>query len=488
MDTIGPAVAGVPTTFPARHLGFIPAMKEVSPGMPHRSSGVRHQMVLLAMFVAVLLYLDRVCLSTAAEQVRRDLGISGPEMDWVLSAFFWTYALAQLPAGWMGDRFGARFTLAAYVLLWSAMTGLMGVAQGVAALVALRLGCGLFEAGAYPVAAGIVARWVPYRSRGIASAIVAVGGRLGGALAPVLTVWLMLVATHGLGQAWSGTAAGPGPGSWRLPMIVYGLIGVVVAAIFAARFRDWPQDHPAVDAVELALIQDGQQSIRQGGAARRPPVAALCRHGSLWLCSLVQFAANLGWAFIVTKMPAYLEEVHGSTATQQGWLQSLPLAAGVLGLFAGGRFTDLAARRFGPRWGRSLAMAVSRLAVAGAFAAVLFVRDPLTAAVCLAVIGFATDLGMPAVWAFGQDIGGRNVGAVVGWGNMWGNLGAAASPLFFGFLSRSYGDDAVAGWRAAFAACLALQVVSAVAAFFISSSRPLTSDDEAACPPRGSAG
>jgi MFS family permease len=437
-----------------------------------RPTGVRHGMVLLAMFVAVLLYLDRVCLSTAANVVQRDLGISGPEMDWVLSAFFWTYALAQLPAGWIGDRFGARWTLAAYVLLWSAMTGLMGIASGVTALVVLRLGCGLFEAGAYPVAAGIVARWVPYRSRGIASAIVAVGGRLGGALAPVLTVWLMLVATRGLGQAWAGGGA-PGPGSWRLPMIAYGLVGIVVAAIFAWRFRDWPHEHPAVNAAELSLIQDGQARPGQGGAASAPPVLALCRHGSLWLCSFVQFAANLGWAFIVTKMPTYLAEVHGSSVSQQGWLQSLPLAAGVLGLFTGGRFTDFSARRFGPRWGRALVMAVSRLAVAGAFAAVLFVRDPVAAAVCLAVIGFATDLGMPAVWTFGQDIGGRNVGAVVGWGNMWGNIGAAISPLFFGILSRSFGDDVTAGWQAAFLACLAVQLLAAVAAMFVSSSRPL---------------
>ena len=447
-------------------------------GPPERPTGVRHGMVLLAMFVAVLLYLDRVCLSTAATVVQRDLGIGGPEMDWVLSAFFWTYALAQLPAGWIGDRYGARWTLAAYVLLWSATTGLMGLARGVTALVVLRLGCGLFEAGAYPVAAGIVGRWVPYRSRGIASAIVAVGGRLGGAIAPVLTVWLMLVATHGIVAASTGGAE-PGPGSWRLPMIAYGLVGIAVAAIFAWRFRDWPQDHPAVNAAEVTLIQDGAAPTQRSVAAAAPPVAALCRHGGLWLCSFVQFAANLGWAFIVTKMPAYLAEVHGASAAQQGWLQSLPLAAGVLGLFVGGRFTDSAARRFGPRWGRSAAMAVSRLAVAGAFAAVLLVRDPVAAAVCLSVIGFATDLGTPAMWAFGQDIGGRNVGAVVGWANMWGNIGAAVSPLLFGFLSRSFNADVAAGWQAAFVACAVVQLLAAVAAAFISSSRPLEPDTAA---------
>jgi nitrate/nitrite transporter NarK len=124
-------------------------------------------------------------------------------------------------------------------------------------------------------------------------------------------------------------------------------------------------------------------------------------------------------------------------------------------------------------------MAVSRLAVAGAFAAVLLVRDPVAAAVCLSVIGFATDLGTPAMWAFGQDIGGRNVGAVVGWANMWGNIGAAVSPLVFGFLSRSFGADVAAGWQAAFVACAVVQLLAAVAAAFISSSQPLEPDTAA---------
>jgi MFS family permease len=160
---------------------------------------VRYVMVLLAMLVAVLLYLDRICLSTAGNSVRADLGLSTEKLglELALSAFFWSYALFQLPAGWLGDRFGARYVLAIYVALWSLSTGLLGLANSLSGLVALRLACGMFEAGAYPLAAGIVRRWIPLHQRGVANSVVAVGGRLGGALAPIITIQLMMIWTYG---------------------------------------------------------------------------------------------------------------------------------------------------------------------------------------------------------------------------------------------------------------------------------------------------
>ena len=101
-------------------------------------------------------------------------------MSVVLSSFFWTYSLGQVPAGWLSDRFGPRLMLGIYLAVWSLFTGLLGLAHGMVALVALRLGCGLFEAGAYPTAAGIVRNWMPFERRGLASGIVSIGGRFGG--------------------------------------------------------------------------------------------------------------------------------------------------------------------------------------------------------------------------------------------------------------------------------------------------------------------
>jgi MFS family permease len=165
----------------------------------------------------------------------------------------------------------------------------------------------------------------------------------------------------------------------------------------------------------------------------------------MWMNCSVQFAANLGW------------------------LQSLPLAAGIGGLFIGGLFTDQLTRAFGLRWGRSLALACSRLLVVAAFLAVPFARTDVQAALCLAVVGLATDLGTPACWAFGQDVGGRFVASAVGWANMWGNFGAALSPSFFGMFTAGTSTD----WDTASYACAAVNAVAAVASLGMNASKPL---------------
>jgi MFS family permease len=180
----------------------------------------------------------------------------------------------------------------------------------------------------------------------------------------------------------------------------------------------------------------------------------------------------MGWAFLVTKMPQYLEDVHQSGQQDQGWLQSLPLLAGIAGLLLGGLFTDRLTRRLGLRWGRSIAMSVSRLIVALAFLGCLTVDSPLKATLFLALVGLATDLGTPACWAYGQDIGGSHVGSVVGWSNMWGNFGAALSPVILGWIVAQF-TSVAAGWHGAFASCAALNILAAVAALGINASRPL---------------
>ena len=112
---------------------------------------IRYLVLTLTTMVAVLLYVDRIFLMYAARYVKEDLRITNNEMSWVLSSFFITYALGQLPAGWLSDRFGARLMLALYLAIWSTFTGLLGFAHGLATVVALRLGCFVLVLSFIPV-------------------------------------------------------------------------------------------------------------------------------------------------------------------------------------------------------------------------------------------------------------------------------------------------------------------------------------------------
>ena len=418
-------------------------------------SVVRYVVVGVTTLSAVLLYLDRYCLSFAARFIKDDLWLTDDQVSLLLSAFFWTYGLGQVPAGWLGDRFGARVMLTAYILSWSLFTYLLGLTGAFAALLAFRFAFGLAQAGAYPVSASLLNQWMPLASRGRASSVVALGGRVGGFLAPVLTAYLI-----------------PSVG-WRGAMLLYGVVGVLVALSFWGIFRDRPDEHRWCNAAETAFINAGRLpgSASSRGAVGGVPWNALLRSLSLWLNCVMQVGTNVGWVFIVTLLPRYLEEVHEVPTELRGWMTGMPIFVGCFGMLFGGGLTDWLVGVVGLRRGRSLPVVGSRLVAMAAYLACLLPLSPWSMTVAFSVVALATDLGIPAVWAFQQDVGGRYVGSVLGWGNMWGNVGAALSPLLLNWLVKH------AGWDAAFLACAAGFLLSGVAALGIDATKPIDDRD-----------
>ncbi len=150
---------------------------------------------------------------------------------------------------------------------------------------------------------------------------------------------------------------------------------------------------------------------------------------SMWMNCIVQLASNFGWAFLVTKMPQYLRDVHQTTQQAQGCYQSLPLVAGIVVYWSvGGRRTGWLAIGM-TRWGRSGAMALSRVVVGIAFLGCLYVEDSFFTTLLLGARWLRHRSRNPCLLAYGQDVGGEHVGSAVGWANMWGNFGAALSPV-----------------------------------------------------------
>jgi nitrate/nitrite transporter NarK len=188
---------------------------------------------------------------------------------------------------------------------------------------------------------------------------------------------------------------------------------------------------------------------------------------NLWLSSISQFGTNFGWVFLITLLPRYLAEVHHVPVVERGWLAGLPLLIGMMGMLAGGWLTDQLTLVLGLRWGRRLPMALTRFLAMAAFLTAPVLDSPLLVTAAFCVVAIATDLGTAAVWAFKQDIGGRHVGSVLGWGNMWGAVGAACSPLALNWLVQTW------DWPAAFAACALAFFLSGVTAMGVDSTVPI---------------
>lgn len=420
-------------------------------------SRVRVRIIAVSMAMAFILYLDRICLAeiVKAASFNAEVPLTKEQIGRVLGVFFFSYALFQVPAGWASDRFGGRQMLTGYIILWSLFTALTGLVSTFPGLVIMRLLCGAAEAGAYPTSGALIRRWMPLAGRARASSLVTLGGRIGGALAPFLTAWMVVSLGH-----------------WRPVLWIDGAIGLVVAALYWRVVRNRPSEHPDCNDAERALI--GTPPVEPPLPTRElgRVLLAFCRSGSLWLNAGMQFLINIGWAFLITWLPTYLKEAKQVEPLAGGRMVTLVLACGMVGQVAGGLFADWSVRRLGLTWGRRLPLCVSGTLAGSAYVACLFSDTAWGVVGCCAVVSFAVDMGTPAIWAFLQDVGGRVTAAAAGWANMWGNFGASVTSLMVPWL-LAVGTNGEQGQRYVFMACAGALFLSSVAALGLNAAKPL---------------
>src|SRR4051794_25052153 len=195
--------------------------------------------IMVLLFVCVMInYLDRSNISIAAPAMRAQLGFDTAQMGYVLSAFGWTYALCQIPGGWLVDRIAPRTLYATLIVLWSMATIMVGVTSTVTGLIAMRLLVGALESPSYPINNRVVTTWFPERERATAIGVYTSGQYVGIAFLTPALVWI---------QARLG---------WHMVFVATGGLGVVWALLWYAVYRQ-PHEHPRTNAAEIDLIRRG---------------------------------------------------------------------------------------------------------------------------------------------------------------------------------------------------------------------------------------
>jgi MFS family permease len=377
--------------------------------------------------MALLMYLDRACLGSiiSSDSFKRMLSLEKWQKEWVVAAFFWAYALAQMPAGWLSDRYGARALMSIYIALWSLFTLGTGFANGFLMLLLMRLGCGLAEAGAFPTSSGILMKWAHIDWRALGSGIVTLGGRTGGAIAAWLTGVIIL-----------------GMGDWRWAGWIFGAAGLFVALAFWVVYREHPRRHPGCNAAEIALLGEGRGDFVDNREPPRAfPWAAALRHRTLWIINLYQFLANMSWVFLLNTLPDFLKEGRHFDDPTKDRVQTYALLFGLAALPLAGALSDMCRRRFGPVWGRRLPLCLTRFGAAAAFLSAMHLHTPTGLIIAFGMIAFCADFALPATWTTIQDISGRHQGQIFGWSNMWGNFGAASQALIMGWVLARFDWD-----------------------------------------------
>lgn len=285
----------------------------------------RWMMIGFAFLAISINYLDRINLAIAAPHMKQDLGLSDVEMGLILGAFFWSYALLQIPAGRLLDRFGARAGFAVAVAWWSLATAFTAAGRSMATLFGIRLLLGVGEAGCNPACVKVVYSWFPKHQRATASGLFDAGPRFGTAIALPLVTWLI--------STWN----------WETSFIVTGALGLVWVAAWLLFFRE-PEDYRGIDAQELANLQESRGDRANGGG---PNVRwlPLFRHRTIWGMMLGFFCMNFVNYFFITWFPTYLTMEHGFSLKQLGTLGAIPPLMGIPGSILGGIASDALYRK-----------------------------------------------------------------------------------------------------------------------------------------------
>jgi sugar phosphate permease len=412
-----------------------------------RPTRIRHTVLWLTVAAYMITYIDRVVISAAVPSIQEEFGFSIVTMGWILGAYQLSYALFQIPGGWLGDRFGPRRALPAIVAWWSTFTAATAMTWSATSMIVCRFLFGMGEAGAFPIATRSLSRWMLPSERGFAQGITHAGSRLGGALTPVVVVFLI------------------GHYGWRAPFYVFAVLGVIWAAVWYWFYRDSPNQHWLVNAGERELIAKALGGSN-ANRSKTVPWRQILSNRQMWLLSAMYFCYGYDIGIFLTWFPKYLHAERHFDLTQMGLYASLPLLAGVAGDICGGWFSDAALKRSG-----NLKMARRIVAIPGFIIAAIAIPlaclavDPLVSVGWFALAVFGIELTVGVSWAVTLDIGGVYAGSVSAVMNTFGNIGAAIAAALTGYIVTA------SSWSMAFFVLAGYSTVAAILYTRIDASR-----------------
>jgi ACS family D-galactonate transporter-like MFS transporter len=359
--------------------------------------------VVALLFVAVLVnYVDRGNLSIVAVPLMKDFGISTVSLGTLLSAFFWTYTLLQIPVGFVVDRFGLKWAYAIAFLIWSLASAAVGVASSFGQILAFRMLLGVGESVAQPASLAFIRQNFEEDKQGLPSAIYLAGMMIG----PAAGAFLGAALLETLG--------------WRELFLYTGLGGLLwlLPWLWLAPSR----------SVKPTRVQNSRPAVRMRWRH-------LLGNPTYWGITLGAFFYSYFWYFCLTWLPSYLVMTHGLSFLKMGTYTALPLLGMAIVSMIAGRAADKIIS------GGRAALLVRRAFVVAGFAAgssllLLLVVHSVTA-VFVVLVCSLLGLGLASAnyWAMTQTISPANViGRVIGYQNTVANLAGICAPILTGYL------------------------------------------------------
>lgn len=391
--------------------------------------------------IAIISYIQRTGINAVKQLVCDAVDIDTEQFGAVGTAWLVGYAIMQVPAGWLADRFGSRNVLFILAVVWSVLTAAIGWCTSLHSLMLLWFVMGLALAGVFPCAAKSIGAWFPDTQKATASGLLGSSTMLGNAAASLLTVWL--VFEQGM--------------SWQITYVLYGAMGIAWALLYVAAIPE-----------------------RTGTLAIAPPMTnadwqKMARSASLWLLCGQQFFRAGGMIFFINWFPSFLKEARHFNDYDSGFYASCVSAAALAGGVCGGFFSDWLLARTGQRRLSRQGIAVIGMTTAGVLVVITYFLDNNYLAVFLFGAGaFVATFGGVSGYTVAIELGGTRIGVVFSLMNMAGNFAAAFTNFVAGSLTQRTGN-----WDAALFFIAGIFAVDAICWAVLNPKEPLFPADSA---------
>jgi MFS family permease len=376
----------------------------------------RYRVGALLFLLAVITYLDRVCISVAGPSIQEYLRLGPQQWGWVVGIFAIAYAGFEIPGGWMADRFGPRIILTRIVLWWSAFTALTGAVSSYPFLLLTRFWFGAGEAGAFPNAAASIASWFPASERGRAFGFLSMAMQTGGALSPLLVVPIQM--RYG----------------WRASFYIFALLGVAWAVVWFFWFRNNPREKRGVTPAEL--IEIGAVAGRHEHGL---PWGVAVRRGNFWAILLMAFTYGYGSYFFIAWLHTYLVRAR-NFSEKDLLLSTLPFIFGACANVGSGVTSDFLLKRRGLKAARRW-VGIIGLASGGVFTLLAALTPSKVGTLLLLCLSFAgISFNQSMTFPICIDVARKCPGSMAGAMNTAGQVGSFLSGVVFGYVAKISGS------------------------------------------------
>jgi MFS transporter, ACS family, D-galactonate transporter len=386
--------------------------------MPRR----RWRVAFLLAFGVVIAYFDRINVSVSQEALHASFGISLITFGYLASAFSWTYALMQLPAGMLLDRFGIRRVGRSSTFLWSVASFAAAISPGLGVFFAARFLLGVAESPTFPANAKAVGLWFPKGERTLAVAITDAAAKFASALGVPLLGLLLLQF------------------GWRFTFAATGFVSLLYFLLFFVIYRN-PTEDRQLSPEEFNYITEGSSlpldaSVKQAQADRWSLLFYLLRQPKVYGLALGWGAYNYSFYLLLNWLPSYLSIAHHMDLLHSVFYTSAPwMFATLTDLFVGGWLVDALIER---GWNANRVRQSVLIIGTGFGLAIFGAAHPRNAAAALCWISLALGglaAAAPVAWTVPSLIAPRDsVGTLASIANFSSQVAGVSAPIITGYI------------------------------------------------------